>query len=136
MAMSYGVAGSTGVLARGTVNAEVGVFLAYASTTDVAFIDRTLYLLRKLIGDRKRRAEAGIPKTAHMGARVTTKRRSHVTMGTSMGTSACTLRRQSGEPSGDSAERPISARVQPPFPSFVPPIPVGAARDTGADGTQ
>jgi len=65
--MSCGIASSTGVLARGTVNAEVGVFLAYASTTDVAFIDRALYLLRELTGVRKRRAEAGIPKTAHMG---------------------------------------------------------------------
>lgn len=52
-----------------TVNAQVGVFLAYASAKGVAFIDRALYLPREWTSDPCRRAEAGIPK----GVRFATK---------------------------------------------------------------
>lgn len=52
-----------------TVNAQVGVFLAYASAKGVAFIDRALYLPREWTKDRHRRSEAGIPK----GIRFATK---------------------------------------------------------------
>jgi SRSO17 transposase len=44
-----------------TANAQVGVFLAYASTTGAAFIDRALYLPRSWTDTPERRREAGIP---------------------------------------------------------------------------
>ncbi len=44
-----------------TANAQVGVFLAYASTTGAAFIDRALYLPRTWTDDTRRCREAGIP---------------------------------------------------------------------------
>ncbi len=42
-------------------NAQVGVFLAYASRHGTAFLDRALYLPEEWIGDPKRCAKAGVP---------------------------------------------------------------------------
>jgi len=53
----------------GTANAQVGVFLAYASARGTAFIDRALYLPRAWTHDPARRAEAGVPP----GVRFATK---------------------------------------------------------------
>jgi SRSO17 transposase len=50
-------AGSVGKLE----NAQVGVFLAYASPAGVAFLDRTLYLPEEWTTDRARCRAAGIP---------------------------------------------------------------------------
>jgi SRSO17 transposase len=44
-------------------NAQVGVFLAYASPQGVAFLDRALYLPQEWTGDPARRRQAGIPDT-------------------------------------------------------------------------
>ena len=52
-----------------TANAQVGVFLAYASNLGTAFIDRALYLPRPWTRDRARRVAAGVPK----GTRFATK---------------------------------------------------------------
>jgi SRSO17 transposase len=57
--------GTAGTMA----NAQVGVFLAYASAQGAAFIDRVLYLPRSWTRDRQRRVQAGIPK----GTRFETK---------------------------------------------------------------
>src|SRR5919107_1083735 len=46
-----------------TANAQVGVFLAYASKRGAAFVDRALYLPRAWTDDPERCREAGIPKT-------------------------------------------------------------------------
>jgi SRSO17 transposase len=43
-------------------NAQVGVFLAYASRHGVAFLDRELYLPEEWTDDPERRASAGIPE--------------------------------------------------------------------------
>lgn len=43
-------------------NAQVGVFLAYASEKGAAFVDRALYLPREWADDTERRAEAGVPE--------------------------------------------------------------------------
>jgi SRSO17 transposase len=43
-------------------NAQVGVFLAYASPKGHALIDRALYLPKEWTGDRKRCTGAGVPK--------------------------------------------------------------------------
>ena len=44
-------------------NCQIGVFLAYATATDRAFLDRELYLPKDWAGDAGRRAEAGVPTT-------------------------------------------------------------------------
>jgi SRSO17 transposase len=44
-------------------NAQVGVFLAYASPTGVAFLDRALYLPEEWTNDPARCQQAGIPAT-------------------------------------------------------------------------
>jgi SRSO17 transposase len=44
-----------------TANAQVGVFLAYASTKGAAFIDRALYLPRNWTDDSDRCRAAGVP---------------------------------------------------------------------------
>lgn len=44
-------------------NAQVGVFLAYASERGRAFLDRELYLPEEWAQDPARRAEAGVPST-------------------------------------------------------------------------
>lgn len=43
-------------------NAQVGVFLAYASEKGAAFLDRSLYLPHGWAGDPARREEAGLPE--------------------------------------------------------------------------
>jgi SRSO17 transposase len=43
-------------------NAQVGVFLAYASKKGTAFVDRSSYLPREWTEDAERRAEAGVPQ--------------------------------------------------------------------------
>jgi SRSO17 transposase len=51
-------------------NAQVGVFLAYASEKGAAFVDRTLYLPREeWADDPVRRAEAGVPEGAHFATK-------------------------------------------------------------------
>ena len=58
---SCGVARQYVGTAGDTVNAQVGVFLTYASKRGAAFIDRALYLPRSWTDDRARRTEAGMP---------------------------------------------------------------------------
>ena len=71
------VVDETGVLKKGTKsvgvkrqysgtagrveNCQIGVFLAYASPSGRAFLDRELYLPEEWAGDAARRAEAGVP---------------------------------------------------------------------------
>jgi SRSO17 transposase len=43
-------------------NCQIGVFLAYASATGRAFLDRELYLPQEWARDRERRQEAGVPQ--------------------------------------------------------------------------
>ena len=43
-------------------NCQIGVFLAYASPTGRAFLDRELYLPKEWAADPERRAEAGVPE--------------------------------------------------------------------------
>lgn len=51
-------------------NAQVGVFLAYASDKGAAFIDRALYLPRAWTDDQVRRSEAGIPTTTSFRSKI------------------------------------------------------------------
>ncbi len=67
---SCGVARQYTGTAGDTVNAQVGVFLAYASERGTAFIDRALYLPQEWTKDQRRRAEAGIPKTARFATKI------------------------------------------------------------------
>ncbi len=61
-AHSAGVARQyTGTAGR-VENAQVGVFLAYASRHGTAFLDRALYLPKEWTDDPKRCAKAGVPK--------------------------------------------------------------------------
>jgi SRSO17 transposase len=53
-----------------TVNAQVGVFLAYASKKGTAFVDRALYLPKEWIEDPARCAEAGIPQTVGFATKI------------------------------------------------------------------
>ena len=59
---SVGVARQYTGTAGDTVNCQVGVFLAYASSEGAAFIDRRLYLLEEWANDPDRRAQAGVPQ--------------------------------------------------------------------------
>lgn len=68
---SCGVARQYTGTAGDTVNAQVGVFLAYTSDRGTAFIDRALYLPREWTTDRNRRAEARIPKGARFATKIT-----------------------------------------------------------------
>jgi SRSO17 transposase len=43
-------------------NCQIGVFLAYASATGRAFLDRELYLPKEWAADPERRVEAGVPE--------------------------------------------------------------------------
>jgi SRSO17 transposase len=61
--------------AGGTENAQVGVFLAYASGKGAAFIDRALYLPRAWTSDPRRRAAAGIPKQMRFATKLTLAKR-------------------------------------------------------------
>ena len=67
---SVGVApqytGTTGY----TTNAQVGVFLAYASSKGAAFIDRALYLPSEWSSDKDRRLEAGVPEMIGFATKV------------------------------------------------------------------
>jgi SRSO17 transposase/transposase len=68
---SCGVAPQYTGTAGATVNAQVGVFLAYASSQGAAFIDRALYLPQEWVLDRDRRDEAGIPSTTRFMTKIT-----------------------------------------------------------------
>jgi SRSO17 transposase len=46
---------------RAVKNAQVAVYLAYASPAGYAFLDRALYLRRSWSDDPDRRAAAGVP---------------------------------------------------------------------------
>lgn len=72
---SCGVARQYTGTAGDTVNAQVGVFLAYASDRGAAFIDRALYLPREWTTDRDRRAEAGIPVGVRFASKITLAQR-------------------------------------------------------------
>ena len=67
---SVGVApqytGTTGY----TTNAQVGVFLAYASSKGAAFIDRALYLPSEWASDKDCRLQAGVPETIGFATKV------------------------------------------------------------------
>jgi SRSO17 transposase len=60
-AKSCGVGTQYAGAVGGTANAQVGVFLAYASRKGTAFVDRALYLPRAWAHAPARRAEAGVP---------------------------------------------------------------------------
>jgi SRSO17 transposase len=53
-----------------TANAQVGVFLAYASEKGAAFVDRALYLPRGWTDDPGRCREAGIPATVRFATKL------------------------------------------------------------------
>jgi SRSO17 transposase len=72
---SCGVARQYTGTAGTTTNAQVGVFLTYASAKGAAFIDRTLYLPRCWTKDQERRAEAGIPKGLRFATKLTLAQR-------------------------------------------------------------
>jgi len=59
---SVGVARQYTGTAGDTVNCQVGVFLAYASSRGAAFVDRALYLPEEWAQDTDRRTEAGVPE--------------------------------------------------------------------------
>ncbi len=67
---SCGVARQYTGTAGDTVNAQVGVFLAYASERGAAFIDRALYLPREWTVDRDRRTEAGVPRAIRFATKI------------------------------------------------------------------
>ncbi len=56
-------------------NAQVGVFLAYASKQGAAFVDRALYLPRAWTADPERCREAGIPETVRFATKLMLARR-------------------------------------------------------------
>ncbi len=58
-----------------TANAQVGVFLAYASKKGAAFVDRALYLPRGWTDDPERCREAGIPETVRFATKLTLAQR-------------------------------------------------------------
>jgi SRSO17 transposase len=58
-----------------TANAQVGVFLVYASDNGAAFIDRILYLPRAWTDDPDRRREAGIPPDVRFATKITMAQR-------------------------------------------------------------
>jgi SRSO17 transposase len=58
-----------------TANAQVGVFLAYASEKGAAFVDRVLYLPRGWTDDPERCHEAGIPATVRFATKLTLAQR-------------------------------------------------------------
>src|SRR5262249_50674106 len=63
--------GSVGAVA----NAQVGVFLAYASEKGAAFVDRALYLPHAWTDDPERCREAGIPETVRFATKLTLPQR-------------------------------------------------------------
>ncbi len=58
-----------------TVNAQVGVFLAYASAKGAAFIDRTLYLPHVWTDAPERCRSAGVPATVRFATKLTLAQR-------------------------------------------------------------
>ncbi len=74
-AKSCGVGRQYTGTAGDTVNAQVAVFLAYASARGAAFIDRALYLPREWTTDRERRSEAGIPTAIRFATKITLAQR-------------------------------------------------------------
>jgi SRSO17 transposase len=58
-----------------TANAQVGVFLAYASTKGTAFIDRALYLPRAWTDAPERCRAAGVPSTVRFATKLTLAQR-------------------------------------------------------------
>src|SRR5919206_4705117 len=56
-------------------NAQVGVFLAYASKHGAAFVDRALYLPRAWTDDPERCRAAGIPKTVRFATKLSLAQR-------------------------------------------------------------
>ena len=58
-----------------TANAQVGVFLAYASEKGAAFLDRALYLPRGWTDAPERCREAGIPPTVRFATKLALARR-------------------------------------------------------------
>jgi SRSO17 transposase len=56
-------------------NCQIGVFLAYATKEGRTFLDRELYLPQAWAEDKKRRAEAGIPKEAKFATKLVLARR-------------------------------------------------------------
>jgi SRSO17 transposase len=72
---SCGVARQYSGTAGTTANAQVGVFLAYASDRGAAFIDRALYLPRAWTRDRARRVAAGIPQRTRFATKITLAKR-------------------------------------------------------------
>jgi SRSO17 transposase len=58
-----------------TANAQVGVFLAYASKKGAAFVDRALYLPRAWTDDLDRCRSAGVPATVRFATKLTLARR-------------------------------------------------------------
>jgi SRSO17 transposase len=53
-----------------TANAQVGVFLAYASARGAAFIDRAFYLPHAWTDDAERRRKAGVPTTVQFATKI------------------------------------------------------------------
>lgn len=72
---SCGVAQQYTGTAGTTSNAQVGVFLAYASEKGAAFIDRALYLPRSWTRDQERRAAAHVPKGLRFAPKITLAQR-------------------------------------------------------------
>jgi SRSO17 transposase len=70
-ARSVGVARQYTGTVGDTANAQVGVFLAYASDKGAAFIDRALYLPRAWTDDPERCRAAGIPATVRFATKIT-----------------------------------------------------------------
>lgn len=58
-----------------TANAQVGVFLAYASDKGAAFVDRALSLPRSKTDDPDRCRAAGVPTTVRFATKLTLARR-------------------------------------------------------------
>ncbi len=73
---SVGVASQYAGTLGDTANAQVGVFLAYASNRGAAFVDRALYLPPAWAGDTERRLEAGVPETIRFATKVELARQS------------------------------------------------------------
>jgi SRSO17 transposase len=72
---SCGVGTQYAGVVGGTANAQVGVFLAYASAKGTAFVDRALYLPRAWTHDPARRAAAGVPDGLRFATKLTLAKR-------------------------------------------------------------
>lgn len=66
---SAGVARQYSGTAGRIENAQIGVFLGYATLKGRALIDRALYLPKEWASDAGRRAEAGVPETVEFATR-------------------------------------------------------------------